>query len=51
MKKKDYCVKKAFADIQRASAAYRRQKTQRKQRAEEYDKTVRLLNLMNRFQR
>jgi hypothetical protein len=45
----NFCVRKAFDDIQRASAAYERQNTQRKQREEEYDKTV-LLKLMGRFQ-
>jgi hypothetical protein len=46
MKKKDYCIKKAFENLQRVSQSQHIQKIQEQQREEEYEKTVRLLNLM-----
>jgi hypothetical protein len=52
MRKKDYCVRKAFEDLHRVSAVYESQNMQQlKQREEEYEKMLRLLQLMARFQK
>lgn len=59
--KKDYCVRKAFMDLQLQKTRYQpslketlngieQQEKQNKQKREEYEKTVKLLKLVGKYQ-